>query len=496
MAKERKLFVLDTNVILHDHTCIRKFQEHDVSILSVVLEELDTFKKNNDVKGVNVRSFHRELKVLSKTRIIKKIGQGKNAKEKQVPAIAHGGVPLGEGLGKIELQVSSTKLHPTVREAFNEVKPDHQILSKVLELQKSEKQRKVILVTKDMNLYFKAQLLGMEVQDYENDKVPETDELYLGRVTINHEDLAPLIDTLYKNNKAMIFEEDSQYAHLINKETLKPNMFFVLTAGRKTVLVRVDQNMEYFHRVEKTTVSTIEPKNAEQAFAVNALLDPDISLITFQGKAGTGKTLLAIAAGIKQLKEGQYDKVIISAAMVTMGNKEMGALPGDAIEKVLPYMNGLYNNIEIIKDRIAPHSKTSFDEEVQTKKSTSKKGKTQAQPKEKAEDYVTIMQKQKRIEIQPLAYIRGSTFNNAFFIIDEFQNLTPNEARTIITRAGEGTKVVLCGDIRQIDTPYLDAQSNGLSYTIHKFLGQKVYAHMTLVKGERSELAEIAANVL
>lgn len=493
-TKEKKLFVLDTNVILHDQTSIWKFKEHDVCILSVVLEELDTFKKDNDIKGVNVRNFHRELKKLSKTVVKKKISQGKNAKERDVPALSHGGVSLGEGLGKIELQVSSTKLNSAVGNAFNDATPDHQILNKVYELQKSEQgKRRVILVTKDMNLHFKAQMLGIEVEDYEHDKVPETDELYLGRKEIHNPDLDEIIKALYKNNGSGIKIVD---AGPIKEETLKPNMYLVLSSGSASALARVDENMEYIYRVEKQTISTIEPRNAEQAFAVNALLNQDISLVTFQGKAGTGKTLLAIAAGIKQLKEEKYDKVIISAAMVTMGNKEMGALPGNAIEKVLPFMNGLNNNIEIIKDRIPKNSKDIVvDQDNTTEKRVKKQTQNQNRSK-KSDDYISVFQENGKIIIQPLAYIRGSTFNKAFFIIDEFQNLTPKEAKTIITRAGEGTKVVVCGDIRQIDTPYLDSRSNGLSYTIHKFLGQKIYAHMTLVKGERSNLAELAADLM
>lgn len=495
-AKEKKLFVLDTNVILHDQASIFKFGTHDVCILSVVLEELDKFKKENDIKGVNVRNFHRELEKLSETVIKKKIGQGKNAKEKSVPALAHGGVLIAEGLGMIELQISSTKLGNTIANAFNDNTPDHQILNKVYELQKSEEgKRRVILVTKDKNLRFKAQMLGIDVQDYQHDKVPETDELYLGRIEINDESLFDVIDKLHNKKHRAVSTVNISDIDCIDKKRLNPNMYLILRTGTKSVIARVDENVEYIHRVDKITVSSIEPRNAEQAFAVDALLNENIALVTFQGKAGTGKTLLAMAAAIKQLNEGKYEKVIISAAMVTMGNKEMGALPGNAIEKVLPFMNGLTNNLDIIKNLNKKIPSKSFTEENPTEKKNGKQNKSQAN-KKKYDDYISISQEDGKIMIQPLAYIRGSTFNKAFFIVDEFQNLTPKEAKTILTRAGEGTKIVVCGDIRQIDTPYLDSRSNGLSYTIHKFLGQKIYAHMTLVKGERSELAELAADLM
>ncbi|MEI6118449.1 MAG: PhoH family protein [bacterium] len=498
-GKEKKLFVLDTNVILHDDKCIRKFQEHDVCILTVVLEELDTFKKNDDTKGSNVRAFHRDLKQLSKVLIKKKMGEGKNPEEKEVPAIAHGGVSLGDGLGKIEIQISSTQLSQGVKKAFNDAIPDHQILNKVYELQKSEKgKRKVILVTKDTNLHFKAQALGLDVEDYENDKIPENEELYLEIPEVKDPYLEKIITELYETKTALIFYDG--HKHSIIKEKLKPNMFLILNDGRRSTLAHVDNRMEYFHIVqkEKEPISTIIAKNGEQTCGINALLNPGIKLVVFTGKAGTGKTLLPLAVGIKYLKENKLEKIIMSSAMVEMGGKNSGALPGNAIEKVLPFMNGFHNNLDLIKKRSRGNKKSDV-QEVETNVETTRKRSSQKKQtvyKEKEDDYISTFQKEGKIEIQPLNYIRGSTFNNALFIIDECQNLTRKEILTIITRAGEGTKVVLCGDNRQIDTPYLDARSNGLSHVIHRMGGSAIVAHVHLVKGERSELAELAADLL
>lgn len=290
---EQKLFVPDTNVILDDNQCIRKFQEHDVCLLTTVLEELDTFKKYDDIKGSNVRAFHRDLKELSKVLIKKKIGEGKNSPEKYVPALAHGGVSLGEGLGKIELQVSSTQFTSVIKKIFSSTIPDHQILNKVYELQKEEAgKRKVILVTKDMNLFFKAQALGLNVEDYESDKIPEHEDLYMERREIKDEHLHEIITELLTKKTAKIFYEG--YTHSILKESLKRNMFLTLNDGKRSTLAVVDKSMEYFHlvRKEKAAISTIESRNGEQACVFHALSDPTIKLIVLTGKAGTGKTLL------------------------------------------------------------------------------------------------------------------------------------------------------------------------------------------------------------
>ncbi len=490
--EEKKLFVLDTNVILHDHTCIRKFQEHDVLILTTVLEELDMFKKGNDAKSFNVRTFHRDLDELRKKRIKKKLRGGKNAGEKEVSALFHGGVSLGDGLGCLEVQASPRKLQPKIKDMFFDETPDHRILSKVFELNNSDK-RKVVLVTKDMNLRLKAEALDLQVEDYESDKVPNVDHLYTGKGEIVDAEgvIKELIDNIYAQGNGLIF--DQNYSGLV-PEDIRPNMYFILKNGNHSALVRVDEQKEKFLKVEKRTVFGITPRNAEQAFALDALFQKYVKLVSLMGKAGTGKTLLAMVAALELLKQGLCDKIIIAAAMIPLSNRDIGALPGDANEKVLPYMQGLYDNLEFIKSQYKGKKVTVpiEDEEI----NCGEKKKKSQKPQTEQTDLISALQKEGKIKIQPLASIRGRSFNNTIFIIDEAQNLTPHEVKTIVTRAGENTKVVFCGDVQQIDSPYLDARSNGLSHLIHRMGGQKIVAHVTLEKGERSELAELAADLL
>jgi len=272
-------------------------------------------------------------------------------------------------------------------------------------------------------------------------------------------------------------------------------MYFILKNMNNSCLVCVDENVEKFCRVEKKTVSGINPRNAEQAFALDALLSKKNSLISLMGKAGTGKTLLAMAAALELLKSGLYERIIIAAAMVPLSNRDIGALPGDANDKVAPYMQGLYDNLEFIKSQYKGKKvRVPVEETEENEFSGTRKRKSKAQTEEK--DFISILQEEGRIKIQPLASIRGRSLNNTIFIIDEAQNLTPHEVKTIVTRAGENTKVVFCGDIQQIDSPYLDSRSNGLSHLIYRMAGQKIVAHVTLEKGERSYLAELAADLL
>lgn len=489
--KEKKLFVLDTNVILHDHTCIRKFEEHDVLIVTTVLEELDAFKKGNDAKAFNVRHFHRELDELRKIREERQIGSGKNAKKKEVSVLFYGGVSLGECMGKLEIQASPRKLHPKVKDLFFDETADHRILSKVFELNVSDK-RRVILVTKDMNLRLKAEAIDLQVEDYENDKIPNVDHLYTGKGIIEGTEVDALIEKIYTSGSAPIYTQ--KHLSCIPKE-IKSNMYFILKNMNNSCLVCVDENVEKFCRVEKKTVSGINPRNAEQAFALDALLSKKNSLISLMGKAGTGKTLLAMAAALELLKSGLYERIIIAAAMVPLSNRDIGALPGDANDKVAPYMQGLYDNLEFIKSQYKGKKvRVPIEETEENEFSGTRKRKSKAQTEEK--DFISILQEEGRIKIQPLASIRGRSLNNTIFIIDEAQNLTPHEVKTIVTRAGENTKVVFCGDIQQIDSPYLDSRSNGLSHLIYRMAGQKIVAHVTLEKGERSYLAELAADLL
>ncbi len=444
----KKVFVLDTNVILHDHDCIHKFQEHDIVIATIVLEELDKFKKGNEERNHNARQFIRSMDVFRKE------------KHEEKSALSNGGVSLGAGKGLIQVKITG-KIAEEIKTAFPEDTSDNRILGLVFDMSnKKDETRKVVLVTKDVNLRIKADVLGLEAEDYENDKADFKG--YLGRASIKYPDKG--IDDLYVNP----IQEVDKSLFKNYPDQVPENMFFILngTKDKKTALARYSDG-KLIH-VKKERPSNIEPRNFEQTFSVNALLEAYIKLICLSGKAGTGKTLLAIAAGLQLLKEEKVAQLIIAAATVPLGNKEIGFLPGDAQEKVSPYMQGLFDNLAFIK----------------------------RQMNQKDSDLIEQKQKSGLISIQPLASIRGRSLNDTFFVIDESQNLTPHEVKTIVTRAGQNTKIVFCGDVSQIDSPYLDAYSNGLSHLIAKMTGQKLFAHVMLEKGERSELAELAADIL
>lgn len=500
---QKKGYVLDTNVLAHDPRSIYAFKEHDVIILTTVLGELDNLKKGNDAKAYTAREIHRELDVFGEGLISVSTSKGNksstNKTTKKVSALFHGGVSLGEGLGRIEIKVAPRKIHQAIQSLYFDEKQekDNRILSTVFEMQVDPKEKRhIILVSKDINMRLKAKSMGIEVEDYENDKIPDIEKLYLGREELVDDCLYEAIDALHKTKQIPIFGK--AYSDVFKEGSIIPNKFFVLKAnGSKSVLAVVDRNMEYLRLVEKRTISGIIPRNSEQTFTIDALLQDDVKLVTLLGKAGTGKTLLAMAAGIHLMstpREKPYERIMIASAMMTLSNKDMGALPGSATEKVLPYMQGLYDNLSFIKSQ--NKGRLPLYKEVVPEKSAKKKQGKQQDPPEEKLDYITQFQKDGRIEVQPIAYIRGRSLNNVFLIVDESQNLTPHEVKTIVTRAGENCKIVFCGDIQQIDTPYLDARSSGLSHIVHTMGGKKLVAHVTLVKGERSELAELAADLM
>ncbi|WP_329903799.1 PhoH family protein [Porphyromonas pogonae] len=441
---QKKNFVLDTNVILHDYECIDKFQENDIYIPIVVLEELDKFKKGSEQINYNARAFVRELDELSDTDLFKK------------------GADLGEGKGRLFIITLSQK-HPKVTEAFPETIPDHRILSMALNLkeEKDKKNEKTILVTKDVNLRMKAKSLGMPVEDYINDKVLTTDIFNDAQETFEGID-GDLIDKIYSKAEGI----DSEELEFSSK--LQPNQCFILKSDRNSVLARIDAFTGKIRQVPKPTLSGIQPRNAEQAFAFDVLTDPNIKLVALTGKAGTGKTLLALAAAIAQ--EQDFQSILLARPIVSLANKDIGFLPGDEKAKVGPYMQPLFDNLNVIKAQFTPGS----------------------QDIRKIED----LQRSEKLVIEALAFIRGRSLSNTIAIVDESQNLTPHEIKTIITRAGENTKMIFTGDIQQIDSPYLDAQSNGLAYMIDKMKDEKIFAHINLIKGERSELSELASNLL
>lgn len=438
----KKLFVLDTNVILHDARCIENFAEHDVIIPITVLEEIDKFKRGNEDIHFQARQFMRSLDSLTG------------------PLLGKDGVPRGEGLGNLRI-VWMPSLDVEIKSAFMKDLPDHRILNTAVLLQKENADVSVVLVSKDINLRMKAKSLGLIAEDYEADKVADFDELYTGK---------RLIEGVASDEISPFFEGDGvvEKGDLPSIETPIANENFVFRNGSKSALLTYKSEMKSFCRVNKVSAYGIQPRNAEQIFALRALLDPSIKLVTIAGKAGTGKTLLALAAALESAP--QFQQILLARPIVPLSNRDLGFLPGDIQDKLDPYMQPLFDNLNVIRHQF-------------------KKGDTHA-------SRIQEMLDEERLVITPLSYIRGRSLQKMFFIIDEAQNLTPHEVKTIITRAGEGTKIVFTGDMNQIDQPYLDALSNGLSHLINRMTGQPLYAHVTLEKGERSPLADLASDVL
>lgn len=438
----KKNFILDTNVILHDYKCLDNFEDNDIFIPFVVLEELDKFKKGSDQINFNARAFVRELDLITDDDLFTD------------------GAELGMGRGRLYI-VNSSQDHKKIVEAFPERTSDNRILSVVLDLTEKNPDTKNILVSKDINLRMKARSLGILAEDYINDKVTDIGIFNEGEIVF--EGINPdLIDKIYAQPSGVDFEEfsfDSQ---------IYPNECFILKSNRNSVLARFNPFTQKIRKVEKDPNFGIHPRNAEQTFAFEVLNDPEIKLVGLTGKAGTGKTLLALASALKQNKI--YRQILLARPIVSLSNKDLGFLPGDEKQKIAPYMQPLFDNLNVIKSQIGPNSSE--------------------------QRLIDEMQKSGQLEIEALAYIRGRSLTETFCIIDEAQNLTPHEVKTIITRAGENTKMVFTGDLQQIDQPYLDSQSNGLAYMIDKMKGQNIFAHVNLVKGERSELSELASNIL
>ena len=440
-----KTFVLDTNVILHDPTCINHFQENNIIIPLSVIEELDHFKRGNQVINLNAREFARTLDSITGNEIF------------------NGGVPLGKGKGKVRIVITkglSTEIH----DVFREDNVDHRVLSAAVEASKENKGKiKTILVSKDVNLRMKAKALGIPAEDYTTDRVLNVEELYSGKTILENFD----DDVLQKLYQPPYEVPSKQILKKLKTEAV-PNKYFIIRNSTRSVLASLNNEMDKFKRIDKQIVYGIKPRNAEQTFAVDALCNPDIPLVSMTGKAGTGKTLLALACALQVRKN--YRQIYIARPVVPLSNKDLGFLPGDVESKLAPYMQPLWDNLKVIQDQ--------FSET------------------DKSHQLINAMIKEEKLVIEPLSYIRGRSLQRIYFIVDEAQNLTPHEIKTIITRAGDGAKIVLTGDIYQIDHPYLDSQSNGLSYLIDHFMGQKLYAHVNLEKGERSELAELASNLL
>jgi len=439
---KKKLFVLDTNVILHDSTCINQFQENDIVVPITVLEELDGFKKGNESINFHAREFVRTIDAMSGDKLFKD------------------GVRIGEYLGKISIRLV-TDFHPQIENIFPKHGPDHQILNTAYKLAEENPTRQVILVSKDVNLRMKAKAIGLMAQDYKSDHVQDISRLYTGHRLIDY--VQPdLIDSLYQEP----YEID--HTAIPVEDELLPNEFLIIKHDKKSVLGYYDAFKEKICRISKTFSYGISSRNAEQAFALSALMNDQIRLVSITGKAGTGKTLLSLAAALEKRKS--YLQIYVARPIIPLSNKDIGYLPGNINAKIIPYMQPLYDNLSVIQNQFR-----------ETDKNYKK---------------ITQLLDEEKLKIEPLAYIRGRSLVRIYFIVDEAQNLTPHEIKTIITRAGENTKIIFTGDIWQIDHPYLDSHSNGLSHLIEKMKNQKLYSHINLEKGERSELAELASNLL
>jgi PhoH-like ATPase len=437
-----KIFVLDTSVILYDHNAFQNFQEHDVAIPIQVLEELDNKKNGNDTRNFEARSFIRLMDDLSRNNLVNEW------------------IPLNgksKGSFKVIMDVKNTATDAEL--VFGSDKIDHRILNAALGLQEENPDKKVVLVSKDICLRLKAKALNLHAEDYETGKIKNLDELYTGVTDV---------DKVTEKLISQLNKQENLPADSLNIASYTNNHFYTLKGKKSDVSGFYNSQTQQLEKVTQQPVFNIFPRNIEQAFAIHALLHPDIKLVTIQGNAGTGKTLLALASALEQRK--YYRQIFVTRPIVPLSNKDIGFLPGDIKSKIDPYMAPIWDNLKFIKDQFAD------DEKMQAK----------------IDELVT----NDKISIAPLAFIRGRTLSKIFFIVDEAQNLTPHEVKTIISRAGENSKFVFTGDIYQIDTPYLDAESNGLSYLIDKAKGHPLYAHVTLQKGERSELANLATELL
>lgn len=452
-TKPKKVFVLDTNVLIQDPMAFMRMGEHDVVIPLVVITEVDKVKN----KGNSVSPMARQVSA--------------NLDVHFGPELYKTGVPLGEGKGNLSIFIVR-ELHSEVRKIFKEDSPDNRIISAALLLKekvsreenKKKNQKKkvnsvsVVFVSNDINLRFKAAALGLTVEKYRHDAIDDASSLYPGVEQVKLSD--ETVSSLYQREglKYSIIEEmfgaDAPVPY--------PNEFFIIEgkAGERHLAYYSDDALYAVDSGCKKIYNTVTTRNDEQQLAMHALLDPNVSLVTLSGPAGTGKTLLAIGSAIQQ--SDKFDQILISKPIVALSEKDNGFLPGDMIEKVMPYMQSLNDNINFLKATHKDVGRSKVDTLLDTKK----------------------------ILIEPLAYIRGRTYANTILIIDEAQNLNPLEVKTIVTRMGENSKVIFTGDIYQIDDRFLDSTNNGLTYLIERSKDCDFSAHINLVKGERSALAE------
>lgn len=436
---KRKKIVIDTNVILFDAMCFMKMGESDIHIPISVIEEVDRFKRDQGENGRNARQFSRFIDVLRSKGSLST------------------GVPLDNN-AETFVYVSTDLVVAGIQSELDVIKADNRILMTALALQKQHPRSRVELITKDINLRIKADVYGIVAKDFEP-STANPDDLYEGYLEL---ELQPdQIDRFYKDKR--IVPTDAKLManqYIIMKDVSNPNHSAVgrYSAAEKAVVPLL---------VPPDGIWGVHSRNVEQSFALDCLLNDEIMFVSLLGKAGTGKTLLAIAAGLhKTLDEGRFQRLLVSRPIFPMG-RDIGYLPGDIEQKLNPWMQPIFDNVEYLMG-------------------ADKKASGRAQE----------LINQGMLNIEPLTYIRGRSIPKQYLIVDEAQNLTPHEIKTIVTRAGSGTKVVLTGDIYQIDNPYVDSANSGLTYAVERFKGHPISAHVTLTKGERSELAELAANIL
>lgn len=446
-TETQKIYILDTSVLLHRPESVFSFGEHQVVIPIVVLDELDTFKRGSLQINRNAR------RIISLFDELRSRGP------------IYDGVKLDNG-GKLTVDTVDHRCIKANLPSGWERNADNQILATAVGVKEENLDQKVVLVTKDINMRVKAEALGLQAEDYRADQIVEPSEMYTGHTEVRVPQ--ELLDKFYREKSLSVNGEFKDEGI-----TFYPNQFLMLIAKESpsvTALARFDGNNIELLRDPRHDIWGIRPLNREQRYAVEVLLDDNIPLVTMAGKAGTGKTILAIATGLQKVVNDKiYRRLSIYRPVVPMG-RDIGYLPGSEQEKLAPWMQPIYDNLEFLLN--------------------------EGDKKSRGSSKLDYLVDSNVLDIRALTYIRGRSLPHQFIIVDEAQNLTPHEVKTIVTRAGHGTKLVLMGDPYQIDSPYLDATSNGLTHVVERFRDQKIAAHVTLQKGERSALAELASEIM
>ena len=464
MGSKKRLYIIDTNVLMHDPTSIFRFEEHDVFLPMMVLEELDAAKKGLSEVARNVRQVSRFIGEMMQRQGATRLDQGLELREPD-------GLELQAGTGRLFFQTTMPEMHSSLLRDGSFA--DNEILSTALSLQKSDTGKEIILVSKDINLRIKAAILGVQAEDYYNDRALDDLSLLYQGLRVHDEtfwEAYPQLESWNENGRAYYRiqpeNENGWYPNQCVAIGEKSGVeALVKEVGSDNVVLRLVDDYSENHK----SVWGIHARNREQNFALNLLMDPDIDFVTLMGTAGTGKTLLALAAGLAQaMDENRYKQIIVTRATISIG-EDIGYLPGTEEEKMTPWMGALTDNLEVL-----------------------------TQPQEGGEwgRAATNDLLASRVKIRALNFMRGRTFLNRFVIIDEAQNITPKQMKALLTRAGPGTKMVCLGNVEQIDTPYLTETTSGLTFAVDRFKHWDHAGHITLKRGERSRLADFASEVL